>query len=179
MVRAMTQPDPLPRGADIALRGLGLAHGRLREGVKKYLRGDDRAFVAIALSEALHWIAVLDDHGREHVSKYSERRDSSPSGRTVGGLVYARNFHAHELISTKQAEFNAGKMEMAQGPISDPYGRGPSLEMQLRWTALQGLALVRNRETRNRDQMYDENVAERPLTHPISDARAWLESTLR
>jgi hypothetical protein len=175
----MNQPDPLLHGADIALRGLGLAHGRLREGVTKYLRGDDRELVAIALSEALHWIVVLDDHGLEHVSKYSQKRDSSPSGRTVGGLVYARNFYAHELISAKQAEFKAGEMETAQGSVSDSYGRGPSLEMQLRWTVLQGLAPSRNKETHNRDQMYDENVAERPLSHPIADARAWLESTLR
>jgi hypothetical protein len=177
MVRAMTQPDPFTRGADVALRGLGLAHGRLREGVKKYLRGDDRELVAIALSEALHWIAVLDNHGLEHVSKYSQKRDSSPSGRTVGGLVYARNFHAHELISTKQAE--AGEVETVHGPVSDPYGREPSLEMQPRWTSLQSLAPSGNKETHNRDQMYDENVAERPLSHPIADARAWLESTLR
>jgi hypothetical protein len=158
MVRAMTQTDPLPHGADVALRGLELAHGRLREGVKKYFRGDGGALVAVALSEALYWIAVLDYHGLKHVSDYSQKRDSSPGGRTVRGLGYARNFDAHELISTSEAALP---------------------EIQLRWTTFQNLPAPKRTEKRGRDQMYDEKVAERPLTQPIADARAWLDSILR
>lgn len=97
---SMTQTAPLPRGADLALRGLELAHGRLREGVNKYLRGEGGALVTVALSEALYWIAVADYHGLKHVNDYSQKRDSSPGGHTVCGLGYARNFEAHELIST-------------------------------------------------------------------------------
>jgi hypothetical protein len=157
MVRAMPKTVPLPQGSDVALRGLELAHGKLREGVNKYVRGDDGALVTVALSEALYWIAVTDDYGLKHVSDYSEKRDSSPGGRTVGGLRYARDFQAQELISTSE-------------------DAGP--DIQLTWTALQKLPAPTRAERRGRNQMYDEMVAERPLSQPIAYARAWLESLL-
>lgn len=154
----MTQTDPLPQGSDVALRGLELAHGRLREGVNKYVRRDGGALVTVALTEALYWIAVTDDHCLTHVSDYAQRRDSSPGGRTVGGLRYARNFEPHELISTTESA-------------------GP--EIQLSWTAFPKLPAPTRAEQRRRDQMYDEMVAERPLSQPIAYARVWLESIFR
>jgi hypothetical protein len=51
--------------------------------------------------------------------------------------------------------------------------------MRLRWTTFQNLPAPKRAEKRGRDQMYDEKVAERPLTQPIADARAWLDSMLR
>lgn len=177
MVGAMTQVDPLPHGADVALRGLELAHGRLRQGVKKYARGDGGALVVIALSEALYWIAALDDHGFNHVSDYSQNRDSFPGGHTVAGLVYAQCFHAHELISTREAAIGVGDPG-DESLISDPPGSGAMLETQPRWTALQDLPAPRRPQRRGSGQMYDEMVAEWPLTQPIAYARAWLESIL-
>jgi hypothetical protein len=154
----MTQTDFLPRGADLALRGLELAHGRLREGVNKYLRGEGGALVAVALSEALYWIAWSDCYGLKHVNDYSQTRDSSPGGRTVGGLGYARNFEAHELISTTDDAWP---------------------EIPLRWIAFRNLPAPKRAERRGRDQMYDEKVAEQPLSQPIAYARAWLEAILQ
>jgi hypothetical protein len=154
----MTETDSLPRGADLALRGLELAHGRLREGVNKYLRGEGGALVAVALSEALYWIAWSDYYGLKHVNDYSQKRDSSPGGRTVGGLGYARNFEAHELISTTDDAWP---------------------EIPLRWTTFLNLPAPKRPERRGRDQMYDEKVAEQPLSQPIAYARAWLEAILQ
>jgi hypothetical protein len=134
-----------------------MAHSRLREGAKKFVRSDEGALVTVALSEALYWIAVADYYGRKHVSDYSQKRDSAPGGRTVDALGYARNSQAHELISTSED------------------GR----ETQLTWTPLRNLRAPQRAEQRGRDQMYDEMVAERPLTQPIAYARAWLESILR
>jgi hypothetical protein len=154
----MTQTVDLPQGSDVALRGLELAHGRLREGVKKYVRGDGGVLVTVALTEALYWIAVTDHYGLTHVSDYAQKRASSPGGLTVGGLWYARNFGPHELISPSESA-------------------GP--EMQLGWTASPKLPAPTRAEQRGHADMYDEMVAERPLSQPIAYARVWLESILR
>lgn len=96
----MTDVMPLPHGPEAALNGLREAVSRLREAVSSVLRG--RAgyeSIWIALSEALYWIAAMDDRYRG-TSYYFSRRDKDACGRTVAGLVYARNRHAHELVST-------------------------------------------------------------------------------
>ena len=54
----------------------------------------------MALSEALYWVDWLDDQAENTVSNYFAQRYNDPRGRTVGGLIYVRNMHAHVLVST-------------------------------------------------------------------------------
>lgn len=174
----MTDVLPLPHGPEAALNGLREAVSRLREAVSGVLRG--RAgyeAIWIALSEALYWVAAMDDRYRG-AADYFSRRDKDAGGRTVAGLVYARNSHAHELVSAGEAVFEVGSIRPVQippGETAPPPGRGPWFSMQLRWVTLDRLPLPAHVERHGRDVFYQNHIADRPITHPFDDAIGWLE----
>ena len=171
-------PDvmPLPHGVGVAVEALGAAGGRLKTAVGQVLRGGGGKPVWMALSESLFWVAAIDDELRHHPDYYADRA-ASEEGRTVGGLVYARNRHAHELVSTGHAVFRVGQGRVVVTPPGEqppPPGRGTLFSMQMSWAPIDHLPASQKRETHGRDAMYSERVAERPLTHPIEEALTWL-----
>lgn len=174
----MTDVMPLPHGPEAALNGLREAVSRLREAASGVLRG--RAgyeAIWIALSEALYWVAAMDDRYRG--ADYFSRRNKDAGGRTVAGLVYARNSHAHELVSAGEAAFEVGSIRPVQippGGTAPPPGRGTFLSMQLRWVTLDHLPLPpAHVKQHGRDVFYQNHIAERPITRPFDDAIEWLE----
>ena len=104
----VTDVMPLPHGPEAALNGLSEAVSRLRDAVSRFLRGGTGEAIWITLSEALCWIAAMDDHYK--ADDYFLRRAEDSGGRTVAGLVYARNSHAHELVSACEAVLEVGTL---------------------------------------------------------------------
>ena len=168
---------PLPHGPEAALNGLCEAVTRLRDAVNRVLRGETGEAIWIALSEALYWVAAMDDHYNK-ADDYFSRRAEDPVGRTVAGLVYARNSHAHELVSAGEAVFDIGTPRVIQIPLGEmapPPGRGAIFSMQLRWVALNLLPLPTQKNQHDRDVFYQDNVAEQPIAQPFDDAIEWFE----
>lgn len=123
------------------------------------------------LSEALYWVAALDDH--YGAAEYFSQRNEDLGGRTVAGLVYARKSHTHELVSAGEASFEVGSFRVVQtrpGEIEPPSRRSTFLSMQLRWVTLDRLPSPAQKERHNRDVFYRDHIAEQPITHPFHDA---------
>lgn len=172
----MADVDPLPHGPKEALRGLAHAIERLIDANRQLLTGGGGGPVFVAMAESLFWVAALDEQGRKRgPSDYVRRRDAEPVGRTVGGLFFARNHHAHELVSTGEVAVHAHGLSAHVGPDLPPPGRGTIFSIQLRWAPRSALPNKdrRHPEKRDRDLMYDLQVAERSLTLPLLDALGW------
>jgi hypothetical protein len=168
---------PLPHGPEAALNGLREAVSRLHKAVHGVLngRGGGEA-IWITLSEALYWVAAMDDRYRG--DDYFLRRNQDPGGRTAAGLVYARNGHAHELVSAGEAVFEVGSPRVVQippGEAAPSPGRGTIFSMQLRWVTLDRLPVHERGEKYGRDVFYQNHIAEQPITRPFDDAIEWLE----
>jgi hypothetical protein len=143
------------------------------------LRGGGGGHIWIALSEALYWVAALDDWAKSpDEESYFKRRALTPEGRTVGGLVFARNAHAHELVTAGEAEFEMGTPVIRTGPEASQYsgGGGTLFTVRFKWVALE--KLTARDKNHGRDRMYDERVAGRLLTEPFKDAVAWFEAMI-
>lgn len=169
---------PLPHSPPIAIDGLRRAVTRVDNASGGVLAGGGGSPVWIALSEALYWVAALDDYAEPAVADYFPRRDNDADGRVAAGLVYARNRHAHEVVSTAEAAFEIPRITITMTPAgqpSPPPGRGTLFSVQLRWTPLAELPSSGAVERRGRDKMYDERVAGRPLGEPFGDAVRWFE----
>lgn len=93
-------PYPVPHEPDVALDGLRAARGRLDDARSGLLRGRTAGWIVIALSECLHWVNPLDEEAARRSTDYRSRRNTDPDGTVVRGLLYARNFHAHSLITS-------------------------------------------------------------------------------
>lgn len=178
----------MPHGPDAALQGLRQAVARLDDSPRKLLSGEGGAQAWIALSEALYWVAALDDHASKLGACYFKTRDADPVGKTVGGLVFARNIHAHELVTTGEASFQMGSPRIKLTPPGEPVpkGRGTLFSVTLIWIPLTNLparpAVVsrkqqdpRGADPHGRDLMYRDRVAGRPLALPFVDAIAWFD----
>lgn len=173
----MVDRDALPSGPKVALLGLRGAMLRLKDGGAGLVKGGGSAPIVIALSEALFWVGALDDEARRGDERaYWSQRDNEPYGRTVAGLLYARNFHTHELISTAAVNWEIGTATAfvtPPGKAPRPPGRGTLFSVQFVWEDLARLPLPALRERRSRDRLYDDHVASRPLSHPLDEAAAW------
>lgn len=169
--------DPLPHGPDIARQGLRRAAQRVRDGVSGSLRGGGFAPIVIALSEALFWVGALDDEAKaSNEEAYWSQRDNDPLGRAIGGLLYARNFHTHQLISTAAANWEVGTgtvIVAGPGEAPAPPGRSTLLSVQFVWEDFPKLPLPVIAEKRGRDRLYAQHVAGRPLSHPLGHAETW------
>jgi hypothetical protein len=133
--------------------------------------------VTIALGEALLWADALDNHleRAEGAAAYFDRRAGHPAGRAVGGLVYARNFQAHELVGAASASFEA-KTPLITHEAGKLTVSGLGFSIRLMWR--DGADLPPRAERWERDAMYEERVAGRPLSHPIDEAIDWFDSAL-
>lgn len=178
MFVGVTDSSVLPHGPNVALDGLRKSHERLHHAIDQVLRGGGGGPVWIALSEALYWIAALDDHFAG--DDYWSERISTEGGRSVGGLVYARNMHAHELVSAGEAQFTIGSSSVQTYPPGEAPqpGRGTVFSTQLLWVGLNSLPAPERREKHGRDQMYADRVGRRPLSHPVNDAIAWFDRVI-
>jgi hypothetical protein len=175
----VTDVSPLPYGPTEALVGSREASARIDAPIDRIFTGGGGALIWRALSEALFWIAALDDQGRA-LPGYDARRDGEDGGRTVGGLVYARNRHAHNLVTAGEAEFIVPAPTVIQMPPGEPAaassGRGTVFAMRARWVPLVALPPPDRPERHGRDAMYDGHVAGRPLREPLDEAAAWLDT---
>jgi hypothetical protein len=121
------------------------------------------------------WIAMLHVHAHDMFRQeyYTRRNAEAP---VVGGLLFARNFHAHDLaVDTDEIAFTFGRVRLfsaSSGRPSPQSARRP-FDVALRWVAFAELPQTGKRE-HGRDLMYRDNVELRPLTDPIDEARVWL-----
>ncbi len=150
---------------------------RLHDGGAGLGKGGGLVPIVIALSEALFWVGALDDAARRRNDQaYWSQRDNEPHGRAVAGLLYARNFHTHELISTAAANWEMGTATAFVTPPGEaprPPGSGTLFSVQYVWEDLARLPLPAITEKHGRDRLYDDHVANRPLSHPLDEAAAW------
>ena len=138
----MSYSDPLPHAPSDALMGLQAAAARLDEATGKLLCGGGGAPIWIALSEALYWTATIDEQLQSKDRGYRQLRDKDSAGRAVGGLIFARNFHAHEMASAGGAEFEVPAPTIIMTPPGAPLppaGRGPLFAVHFRWIAIEEL----------------------------------------
>lgn len=178
----MVDGDPLPHGPNVARQGLRGAARRVKDGVSGLPRGGGSAPIVIALSEALFWVGALDDEAKaSNEEAYWSERDNDPLGRAVGGLLYARNFHTHKLISTTTANWEIGTatgIVTTPGEAPRPPGRSTLFSVQFVWEDFPKLPLPGIREKRGRDTLYDQYVAGRALSHPLGEAETWFSQCL-
>lgn len=175
----MRDETPLPHGPDVALAALDAALERLRTANAGLLRGKGGAPIWIALTESLLWVAALDDRFRRTVPDYFTCRAADACGRATGGLVFARNMHVHELVTTGAAVFIPGTARLVITPAGEPRpppGRGTALTIELRWAHADGAILTGARDRQHRDAMYRECVSGRLLSEPFADAVVWLSA---
>jgi hypothetical protein len=160
----------LPDGPDIGLRALLEAIARAHPSSGPITRGEDALYgesrVSASVVEALFWIAALDDHFQGVAPDYFNRRDSEPGGRTVGGLVYARNLGGHGLHAASAVRYEVGAIGSGR----------PLLSAYFRWAQLADLPKPGRTEKRDRDRMYEERVAGQPLSEPLRVAHEWLKA---
>jgi hypothetical protein len=175
---------PLPDGARVALPGLHAAADRLDVALVAYRGGGEAADVAVALTEAVMWVAALDEHAWKiaNLPQYVPRRKAEPRGRVVGGLAYARNFHIHDLISTSHEATRLVRNGEIGDPPEGPARQIPSLfklhvrlfKWDLLWVPFASLPPPKDPERWDRDQMYADAVAQGRLIDPIRYAIDWL-----
>lgn len=173
----MFDTNPFPSGPAVAFVGLRDAASRLDTASSTYLsRGEGAVAVAAAMSEAIYWVDTLDEYARERgpMADYVARRLADHGGNAVGGLVYARNFHTHELLTAGEEAYQLASVRPILHPdvAWPPPRRGPWLIIRLRWTSLAGLP--KKPDKNQRDQMYAAAVERRPLSEPIHKAIDWL-----
>lgn len=172
--------SPLPHGPAEALTALHKATARVAAALDGIFSGEGAGPIWAALSEALFWVAALEDEA-ERAPGYFTRRNADPGGLTVGGLVYARNMHAHELVTAGEVEWVVGSVTAVLTPPGEPPpepGRGMIFGVRLRWVPLSKLPPPRETEKHGRDEMYRDHVEGRLLTEPLHAAATWLASML-
>jgi hypothetical protein len=155
----------LPGGPQMGLYGLGAANARLDDAMSPDQPLAGYAPVETALAEALFWIAALDNHFQGvDPTAYFRRRKRDDRGRTVAGLIYARNRAGHGLevavllhrsISVGTDGELTGAVELTWAPLAD---------------------LPKRPDPRDRDELYDQHVAGKPLPEPLKVALAWFEA---
>ena len=175
----------LTGGPELGIGALEAAIARLREANSRVITGGGAGPVAYALGEAMFWVAALDNHFKGSVPDYWDTRASEEKGRTVGGVIYARNALGHGLFVAGAVRFQAHPPTLVRGgdkvtlrwarlPGRD-YGspdRGTAFSAQLIWVDLANLPPVSGTQ-HERDQWYSDHVAGRPVSHPLNDAADW------
>lgn len=158
--------------------------------MSQMLSGGEGAAVAIALGEALFWTAALDDYSKRLRGKttYFREREADEHGRTVGGLVFARNLLGHGLNTASAISFEVHSPTLIRDgdkvtlrwprlPGKD-YGapdRGTAFSVKFSWAPLQDLPAPGGPQHR-RDDWYGELIAGKPLSKPLDVAAAWFEA---
>jgi hypothetical protein len=154
------------------------------------LTGGGPVPIATALGEGLFWIAALDDFftRRYGARGYRLLRASDTRGRTAGGLIFARNLLGHGLHISGAIHLKAhaptvvvepGKLTLrwARLPGID-YGspdRGTVFSAQMLWADAADLPKSRG-PTHGRDRWYEQLVARRPLSQPMTTTEAWFRA---
>jgi hypothetical protein len=179
----VSDEDVLPHGPEVALRGLKGGVQRLHAANEGLLRGGGGVPISIALSEALYWVAALDESLRKSTNAYRTRRKADPSGEAAGGLVYARNLNTHRLVSPGRMESTMGTPIVQRDPggaIRVIWGEGGIFAVQMLWRPFEDLPLPDTRfpERQGRNEMYRRAVAGRPLTVPLDAAVDWFTRAL-
>jgi hypothetical protein len=159
---------PMPYGHRTALVGLGDSLERLHEALAAGLSSWSIPRVGSSLTECLLWIGALDAFGRGNIATYDSLRNAHAP--VVGGLAFARNFHAHQLVSTADSLLTFDVRDEGHwfGPIA------AVREYDYRFAALADLPPSGQREKHERDLMYAQHVASRSLYAPIGEAHSWL-----
>lgn len=160
-----------PEGLDFSLKGATAAVERYRSEMGR------RDAMAFAISESLWWIASVDKAAQQQKG-YFDRREQSPEGRTVGGLIYVRNLHNHQLRAAAAIDVSVGPVKVITGnrsPAQVP-GATPTgfYRESYRWSSLTDLPDPQIDERHRRDEWYEERVAGRPISHPLEEAIEWL-----
>jgi hypothetical protein len=185
--------DRIAGGTALGLEGLRSAIERLHRANEQILSGSGAAPSAIALGEALFWIAALDDDFKTSAGPgvYFKARSEDHRGRTVGGLVYARNMLGHGLGTTAGMQFEVHPPTIVQegSTVTVKWARLPGREYssenhgtvfstQLLWVALGDLPEAPE-DPHGRHEWYAKNVAGAPLSSPLEVAREWFEECLK
>jgi hypothetical protein len=180
----------LSGGAGLGMGGLANAIERLHEANANLLRGGGGEPIARALGEALFWIAALDHFFAEQqgYQAYWASRASDARGRTVGGLIFARNVLGHGLHIAGAIRFTAHPptvvkdgdnltIQWARLPGRE-YGspdRGTVLSIQMAWADLEQLPTPSGPQW-DRDVWYRDLVAAQPLSGPLKTASEWFRA---
>lgn len=138
--------------AERAERGLEGARLRMLEA-----QSEDEALRA--LTEALCWVYGLEEWNRHRLKTYFGDRDSRSDGQLVAGLVWARRFAQHELVTT--AELG----DHYSDHYTDMYG-------MLVWLQ-RGSPPPKSSD--NRAAFYDEHLADRTVTDTIATAQRFFK----
>lgn len=152
------QDGPDERVYLAALRGLDEARDR-------YAKASGFMPSFIPLSEALYWIAVLDEGFRAEAG-YETARQQHSDGAAVPGLRYVRNFHTHEFVTSLE---QAGGLAL---PISLP----ASIRSYVRWRQPDDLPQPTRvtRHTAAQQASYAEDVARNDPRVTLRRASDWL-----
>jgi hypothetical protein len=176
----------------MALRGLTEATQRLHEANRRIVTGGGGVPVTIALGEALWWTSALDDFFTKAEGKrvYHARREADERGRTVGGLVFARNMLGHGLNTASAIDFHLPSptivregnnvtvrwARLSGREYADP-DRGTIFRIEMRWADLSELPTPTGPQHK-RDEWYVGLIAGRPLTGPLDVAAEWFRTEL-
>ena len=177
----------LPDGRDMGMRGLTEATQRMRDAMSETLIGRGAAPVAIALGEALFWLAAVDDYFKNLCGEttYFQQRAADEGGRTTGGLVFARNMLGHGLNTASAIRFDLPAPTLIQegGDLTvrwarlpgKDYGapnRGTAMSIRFVWARLDELPKPTGPQ-HDRDAWYAELIAGKALSAPLDVAAAW------
>ena len=120
----------------------------------------------IPLAEALYWLAAIEDDAQGKTptesDSYFATRDASTNGKTVGGLIFARNLVTHELLIPIKPEPVGAYGAAPYGTA--PYGGGT----QWRWKSR--IELGSPIDKHGCDISYDDHVAGRGVGAPLQAA---------
>lgn len=123
-----------------------------------------------AAAECLWWLTALDEWHRRRVGDelYWPAREASEAGRTVAGLIYARNLVGHQLARVlglvwKDSEVHVkhgGEWRRAQTMVKVDGEWQPARPKvaAVRWQPLADLPAPDQPERHGRDEMYRQHV---------------------
>lgn len=119
----------------------------------------------VPLTEATWW-AICVDKALEETPGYKSRRNTSPEGRTVAGLNYARSALGHHWTFIAQPT----------GGLTIPFTVPFTITVVPRWVPVEDLPTFEKQGNLRRD--YVERVAGRKVLETLDDAGAWFSGVL-
>jgi hypothetical protein len=175
MLVAMCDVELHPAGPDLGLRALRASIDRLHEAWTTRGEGDWR--ISASAGEALLWIAALDNYmviqDQKRGTGYRTRRDADPLGEVVRALAYARDALGHGLSMVSSFVYELGSPGIVQGDNVLKEASGPWLTIHFRWASI--TKLPNRRQDATLDRLYEQRVANRPLSHPLDEAHRFFE----
>lgn len=168
----VTKPDPIDDADPFFIGETALANAvrRIHECHQSWPE------TPIAAGEALWWCSSLDDCHRARIANagaYWSHRNASEAGKTVAGLLYARNLTGHQLV-TVPGFVTVGPPLIEPTLVWDEeqqcWCRVGLEPVELRWLPLSALSRPTKPERNRRDTYYSKYVGDRRVAEPLEVA---------